>query len=116
MPKPVKADPVNPAHYQGDAVMVFIEKFNLGFCLGNVVKYVARSPNKGATLRDLEKAEWYLKRAIENLALGGTAESPQAKEAINGDSVQVNHRRIIGPKHRVRWNDRGSSKGVNKRS
>lgn len=58
------SDPVNPAHYQGDYVMRIIEDFKLGFCLGNVVKYVLRAENKDK-VTDLGKAEWYLKREIE---------------------------------------------------
>lgn len=63
----IKPDPVNPAHYKGDTVMVFIEEFNLGFCEGNAVKYIARHQSKGAPLEDLRKARWYLERAISNL-------------------------------------------------
>lgn len=36
----------------------------LGFCLGNVVKYVLRADHKGRTLEDLRKARWYLDREI----------------------------------------------------
>lgn len=57
-------DPVNPAHYRGDLVMRIIETFGLGFCLGNVIKYLLRHRDK-AGLEDLEKAAWYLNRAIE---------------------------------------------------
>lgn len=61
-------DPVNqPAHYTSGPIEVIdlIEGFDLGFHLGNVVKYVLRSPHKGRELEDLKKAEWYLKRWIE---------------------------------------------------
>lgn len=43
-----------------------IEAFDLGFCLGNSVKYICRAGKKGAKKQDLEKALWYLKREIEN--------------------------------------------------
>lgn len=62
----IKPDPVNPAHYKGDTVMVFIEEFDLGFCEGNAVKYIARHQSKGTPLEDLRKARWYLDRAISN--------------------------------------------------
>jgi hypothetical protein len=62
----VESDPVNPAHYQGDYVMRIIEDFKLGFCLGNVVKYVLRAENKGR-VEDLKKASWYLNREIARL-------------------------------------------------
>jgi len=55
-------------YYQGDFVMRVIERFKLGFCLGNVVKYILRAgvktPDK---LKDLNKAKWYLEREIANL-------------------------------------------------
>lgn len=62
-------DPVNnPAHYKvgGIETIDFIEAKNLGYHLGNVVKYVARSDHKGRRLEDLKKARWYLDREIEN--------------------------------------------------
>lgn len=42
-----------------------IESWNLGFNLGNVVKYVARAPYKGTPKQDLEKAMFYLKHELE---------------------------------------------------
>ena len=56
-------------YYQGDYVMEVIEKFSLGFRLGNVVKYVLRAGKKkgNTTLKDLKKAKWYLDREIEKL-------------------------------------------------
>jgi hypothetical protein len=56
----------HPAHYnQGvlEAIDV-IEDWNLGFCLGNTIKYIARADHKGSPLEDLEKARWYLDREI----------------------------------------------------
>lgn len=60
------SDPVNPAHYKGDLVMRIIERFGLGFRLGNVVKYILRHGEK-AGLEDLRKARWYLDREIADL-------------------------------------------------
>jgi len=60
-------DVVNsPAHYTkgGIETIDFIEAKGLGYCLGNVVKYVSRVDDKGNPVQDLEKAEWYLKREI----------------------------------------------------
>lgn len=58
----------HPAHYGGEdnpyEVIKVIENWNLGFHLGNTVKYVARADHKGEKLRDLKKALWYLQRAI----------------------------------------------------
>ncbi len=62
------ADPVNhPAHYKvgGIETIDFIEAKKLGYHLGNVVKYITRADHKGNHKQDLEKARWYLDRAIE---------------------------------------------------
>jgi hypothetical protein len=56
-------DNINPSYYNGRDVMNIINKYNLSFCLGNVVKYVLRSKEKGGK-KDLEKAMWYLKEEI----------------------------------------------------
>lgn len=44
--------------------MDIIEAYDLGFCDGNVIKYVLRWKNKDG-LQDLNKALWYLTRMIE---------------------------------------------------
>lgn len=62
-----QADNVNsPTHYTtgGIETIDFIEAKNLGYNLGNVVKYVSRAHYKGRKIEDLKKAEWYLKREI----------------------------------------------------
>lgn len=63
-------DAVNhPSHYTDGKIEVieFIEDKNLGFHLGNAVKYISRAgkkdPNK--TVEDLNKAKWYIERYIE---------------------------------------------------
>ena len=71
----VRKDPVDtpdmvnhPPHYKvgGIEVIDFIEAKQLGYNLGNVVKYVSRAGKKGTdTLQDLQKARWYLERAIQ---------------------------------------------------
>jgi hypothetical protein len=63
-----KADPVNhPAHYKvgGIETIDFIEAKDLGYHLGNAVKYISRANHKGNRLQDLQKAKWYIDRAIE---------------------------------------------------
>ena len=65
-----KADPVNhPAHYKvgGMETIDFIEAKQLGYNLGNVVKYVTRAAHKGNASEDLAKARWYLNREISKL-------------------------------------------------
>lgn len=58
----------HPKHYQsknGVEVIDVIEEFNLGFHLGNVIKYILRAGHKNDELEDLEKAKWYLERVID---------------------------------------------------
>jgi hypothetical protein len=60
----------HPDHYGGrgntyEAIKV-IEAWNLGFNLGNCIKYICRAPFKGDHIENLEKAHWYLGREIEN--------------------------------------------------
>ena len=65
-----KPDPVNhPPHYKtgGMETIDFIEAKDLGYHLGNVIKYVTRAKHKGNELEDLKKAQWYLERAIMKL-------------------------------------------------
>jgi hypothetical protein len=59
----------HPPHYTFGAIEVIdaIEAWELGFHLGNVVKYVARAAHKGDQLADLKKARWYLEREINRL-------------------------------------------------
>lgn len=61
-------DKVNhPDHYVygGIETIDFINAKELGYELGNVVKYVSRAEHKGEPLEDLKKAQWYLNHKIE---------------------------------------------------
>ena len=64
-----KADMVNhPPHYKAGGIEVidYIESKELGYHLGNVVKYISRAGLKdGNVIQDLTKAQWYLNRAID---------------------------------------------------
>lgn len=65
-------DMVNhPSHYTFAEpqyeVLLVIEAWKLGYHLGNVVKYVARSERKGKQIEDLKKARFYLDRKIQQL-------------------------------------------------
>ena len=64
----------HPSHYGGkdnvyEAIKV-VEAWELGFCLGNVIKYISRAGKKDSTkeLEDLKKALWYLNRRIEQIS------------------------------------------------
>lgn len=68
-----KDDAVNhPSHYTlgGVEVIDAIEAWELGYNLGNAVKYIARAgkkdPNK--EVEDLKKGAFYLQRQIDNLS------------------------------------------------
>lgn len=63
----------HPAHYGGEdnpyeAIKV-IEEWDLGFNLGNAVKYISRAGRKPGTpyVEDLRKAAFYLQREIERV-------------------------------------------------
>ena len=64
-------DMVNhPPHYTkgGIETIDFIEAKELGYNLGNVVKYITRADHKGDKHEDLCKARWYLNREISKLS------------------------------------------------
>lgn len=55
-----KHDPINsPSHYTVYPIEPITMTRHMGFCLGNVVKYVLRSPFKNG-VEDLKKALFYL--------------------------------------------------------
>lgn len=54
-----------PDYYRkGIEVLAFIQSWDLGFELGNCVKYLARAKHKANEIEDLEKAREYLDRYI----------------------------------------------------
>ena len=75
-------DPVEcPQHYAGTKIEVidYIEDKNLGFALGNAVKYISRAGRKQdyaeqdqieKEIQDLKKAIWYINRRILELEQG----------------------------------------------
>lgn len=70
----------SPQHYTDTNIEVidYIEDKNLGFCLGNAIKYISRAGRKNSagmsdkekTIQDLEKAIWYINRRIKEISLG----------------------------------------------
>lgn len=72
----------HPRHYRADSgyeVIDLIEEWNLGFHLGNALKYIARAglkdPKKAR--EDLDKAIWYIERYQENYLTEETEEDEQ---------------------------------------
>lgn len=58
----------HPQHYGGadnpyETIKV-IEAWELGFNLGNAVKYISRADHKDDALEDLRKAGWYVNREL----------------------------------------------------
>lgn len=70
----------SPKHYTDTKIEVidYIEDKNLGFCLGNAIKYISRAGRKRSAglgekdkaIQDLEKAIWYINRRIREIQLG----------------------------------------------
>ena len=69
-------DMVNtPPHYKQysfepiDIITEVVKEYppEIGFHIGTTLKYLFRSPFKGKQLQDIEKAEYYLQRAIKEL-------------------------------------------------
>ena len=72
-------DPItNPAHYGGldnpYQTILVIEAWGLGYCLGNVLKYISRAGKKDDALQDLKKARWYLDREIAKMEKANDAD------------------------------------------
>ena len=55
--------PYYTSHPSGIECIEVAEHMN--FNLGNAMKYIWRCDGKGASIQDLEKAVWYIKREIE---------------------------------------------------
>ena len=90
-----------PAHYGGadniyEAIKV-IEAWNLGFCLGNVVKYISQAGKKRESnlLEDLKKARWYLDREIKNIE---NIDSEIRKDEDSNSHCDIDPRFLINPK------------------
>lgn len=85
----------HPEHYNRFSHEVIDLVKDMGFCQGNVIKYILRAPFKGHYIEDLEKAIWYariLRRAVpylweeqEDLALAFGKEM----EAYDKDLAEV---------------------------
>lgn len=65
-------DAINPKHYEGSNGLLaieIVEQFNLGFCLGNAVKYICRAGKKDPAkeVEDLKKSIWNIERRIKQL-------------------------------------------------
>lgn len=67
----LSGDPVShPVHYTShpSGIECIEVTKHMNFCLGNAVKYIWRSGQKGDTVTDLKKAIWYIQCEIERLS------------------------------------------------
>ncbi len=84
----------HPSHYASGKIEVIeaIEDWELGFHLGNAIKYVARAGKKDPSkyVEDLEKAVWYIKREIELLNAESQAREPKRPNDMNA-RIGVDH-------------------------
>ena len=85
----------HPKHYNKGKIEVIdaIVDWDLNFCMGNVVKYIARYKHKGKSLEDLEKARWYLDYEIRRIK-EKIADQETRKELQNSLSVFNNDLRV----------------------
>lgn len=95
-----KPDMVNqPPHYRaGDTYETIrvIEAWDLGFNLGNTVKYISRAgrKDKAKTVEDLKKAAWYLQREISNLESAPLCDKV-SNVSVDNDGV-VHRTEVVG--------------------
>jgi len=95
-----KKEAVNhPAHYGGkdnpyEAIKV-IDAWELGFALGNTVKYISRAGKKdpSAELEDVKKAAWYLLHRIDQLAARETKTQPRKKKSKTQKAFEATKKR-----------------------
>ena len=83
-------------HYKQHSIEAIdvIHDWDLGFELGNVIKYIARHKHKGSELSDLEKAQWYLQTYIKRLQEAATWDN-----AFKNKAEQMYENTITGTTH-----------------
>lgn len=65
LPDPVNHPPHYTTHPSGVECIAITEHMN--FCVGNAIKYLWRSGQKGSAIEDLKKARWYIDREIARI-------------------------------------------------
>lgn len=97
----------HPAHYGGDTVyetIKVIEAWDLGFNLGNTLKYISRCGKKDDEVQDLEKAAFYLNREIQRRKPKPTEApspfTPEQEQRIKAAlTCRSCGREAVGPRH-----------------
>jgi hypothetical protein len=99
----------HPAHYGGDTVyeaIKVIDAWELGFCLGNTVKYISRAGKKSKdALVDLKKAAWYLNHEIGKLE----GERENRKGVCKNSGTRITGERTVA--HRGGGTGKSSKRG-----
>lgn len=77
----------HPEHYKGNKyeAIDIIDDYQLGFNLGNAVKYILRAGKKGDAAEDLKKAKWYIEHEICKLM--NEQERKKEKEQVDAADV-----------------------------
>ena len=100
---------VGGSHYKDMVIqpVEFIEMNNLGFCVGNVIKYVCRYKSKNG-IEDLQKAKHYLEILIdiekdksEQVEIPLDEQSP----TINDADVKTGQVKVEGKDYMSGWNN-----------
>ena len=66
----MESDPINPEYYKnGIETTKYILSHDLGFCEGNIIKYITRYKQKDG-IQDLKKAKKYLELLINKKEQG----------------------------------------------
>lgn len=86
----VRPSHTTPDHYRlNPEPIAVIKAWDLGFCLGNVLKYIARAGHKAGESRDkdLHKAMEYLRMELEDQA-NEVYEAYKKKNAVNRQRIE----------------------------
>ncbi len=81
----------NPPHYTKGRLIepiAVVDDWNLSFCLGSALKYIARAGRKTGepAEADLAKAIWYLTHELEQLEKKATKANVSANLPVRGDA------------------------------
>jgi len=85
----------HPPHHRSDTpyeTTKVIEEWDLGWHLGNVLKYIARHELKGDSIEDLKKARWYLNRYIALMEAENDHKSETPTDAQQSRGKEVSTR------------------------
>lgn len=89
----------HPSHYKTESGLEVIDMIEQGLekydHRDQVLKYVYRAPSKGNYLQDLQKAQWYLNRTVQNVIDGKF--KPNEVKIETCESFDLNYNKIAVP-------------------